>query len=492
MIDIRQTRLGSMSALLAAFTIFGGGVVFAQPTVTGPVPRQDDQIPCTALHVVGFHGSGQTGDASITTLDSGFLGSAVTNPLLDMAEGAVSRQLRPYAADFSDGGNYAHSMSMAVKDGLRAIGDYAQRCPGSSFALVGQDQGAQVADELARLIGTGDASSPILAERVAGVSLFSSPIRPLGAGVFAGADTRRSPAVPAGVSESAVSRLVLADPAPAPGAGIASPVGSTSGYGSLTGRVASWCAGGDVGCSTPADAPLARTVANLARRADFSGADPLRTVADIATALGGSVLRTAASVINDDVGFSGGHFTIGTPGKTIVGRLAENADPSTATPAADEDIVRALIKVGVMGFQAAVSVASKVLTPGNIAELVAVGMANPVAALADLGTKIAGATLDLFPPASINSGVRYIFNEISRDVVDNAGLARMALDLRYWDSGRQHLTYDSAPVGVDGQSAAAFTVEWFAAMAKELQLSGHSHASASGAASTSSTPAPGR
>ncbi|WP_433574126.1 cutinase family protein [Nocardia brasiliensis] len=475
-----------------ATTIFASGLASAQPTATGPAPQQRDQIPCTALHVVGFHGAGQTGDATITTLDSGFLGSAVTNPLLNTAAGAVSRQLRPYGADFSTGGSYAQSMNVAIKDGLRAIGDYAQRCPGSYFALVGNDQGAQVADELARLIGAGDANSPIRADRLAAVSLFSSPIRPLAAGVFAGADTRLSPAVPAGVAESAVSHLVLADPAPVPGAGIASPVGSTGGYGSLSGRVASWCAGGDVGCSTPADAPLARAVANFARRADFTGADPLRTVADIATALGGSVLRTAASVINDDVGFSNGHFTIGTPGKTIVGRLAENADPSTATPAADGDIVRALIKVGVMGFQAAVSVASKVLTPVNIAELVAVGMANPVAALADLGTKLAGATLELFPPASINSGVRYIFNEISRDVVDNAGLARMALDLRYWDSGRQHATYDTSPVGVDGQSAAAFTVEWFAALAKEIQSSGTSHASTSGTASTSSTPAPGR
>ncbi|WP_157170460.1 cutinase family protein [Nocardia carnea] len=460
-----------VAAAAAAAVVCGSAPAVAQPTSApaAPPPPVGQAIPCTPLHVVGFQGTGQSGEQANPTVDSGFLGDAVTRPLLQAAQPFVSRQLVAYAADFGFANKpYVDSMTAGLAEGLRTIAEYGDRCPDAKIAIIGYSQGAQIADEIARMIGNGDLNSPVKADRIAAVSLFSSPIRENDAAVFPGTRQRLTPAAPAGVPQSVLSQLLLADPAPAPGAGLAPKVGKYLGYGRLTGLVASWCNGGDIACSTPADAPLARTVANLGGQIHFSAQDPLQTVADIAEALGGSVLRTAAGVINNDVNFSNGRFSINNSGTTILGRLAQNSDPRAATTQADTDVIRAVIKTGVMGFNAAITLARKILTPTNIASLVAVGMTNPTAAVADLGMKLAGAVLDLVPPATISAGVRYIFNEVTRDVTDNAGLVKMATDLRYWNSGAQHTSYDIAQVGVDGQTPARYTVDWFAALANAL------------------------
>ncbi|WP_280186520.1 MULTISPECIES: cutinase family protein [Nocardia] len=466
---IRRSGVAVAAAAVATATALSAAPAVAQPQArqVPPAAAVESSIPCTPLHVIGFHGTGQSGEQANPTVDSGFLGDAVTRPLLQAAQPFVSRQLVAYAADFGfQNKPYVDSMTGGLAEGLRTIAEYGNRCKDSKIALIGFSQGAQIADEIARMIGAGDANAPVKADRIAAVSLFSSPIRENESAIFPGTTQRLSPTVPAGLPSTVLAELLLANPTPAPGAGLAPKVGRYTSYGRLTGMVASWCNGGDVACSTPADAPLARTLANLGGQIHFSAQDPLRTVTEIANALGGSVLRTAAGVINNDVNFSNGRFSVNNSGKTILGRLAENSDPRSATPQADSDIIRAVIKTGVMGFNAAVTVAQKVLTPATIASLVAVGMANPVGALADLGMKLAGAVLDLVPPATISSGVRYIFNEVTKDVTDNAGLVRMATDLRYWNSGAQHTSYDVAQVGVDGQTPARYTVDWFAALAK--------------------------
>lgn len=495
----RGGAVGVVTTTLAALAL-AAAPVGAEPSSPPPPPPAESQdgpptegeaaIPCTPLHVIGFQGTGQSGDNANPTVDSGFLGDTVTKPLLGEAtRGSVSRQFVPYAADFGfSNATYVESMTGGVTTGIKVITDYLSRCPSSKLALVGFSQGAQIADELARMIGNRETNAPAKADQVAAVSLFSSPIRPNQAEIFpTGAGTsaakypsttstttatstavsqRLSPSTPPGVDANALSGLQLGAVTAAPGGGLSTPLSKSNGYGALSGRVASWCNAGDLACSTPADAPLARVVANIGGQSHFSAQDPLRTVADIATALGGSVLRTGASALANDIKFDNGKFTIATPNKTLLGRLAENTDPRST---ADNDIIRNVIKVGVMGFQAAVSVAQDVLTPANIASIAAVGLVDPLSALLTFGSKLGSAVLELFPPATISSGVRYIFNEITKDVTDNAGLVQMATDLRYWDSARQHTSYDSAQVGAEGQSPAKFTVEWFTKLATALE-----------------------
>ncbi|MFE3279519.1 cutinase family protein [Nocardia sp. NPDC059239] len=473
---IARTGRGVLATAAVAVVVVAGGTspATADPattTTTAADPSSD--IPCTALHVVGFQGTGDSGDNANPTADSGFLGASVTGPLLRQVNGdngsAVSRQLVAYAADFGQSKTYVESVTGGIAAGIKAISAYANRCPKAMIAIIGYSQGAQVADEIARIIGSGETNSPIPANRVAGVSLFSSPIRSNEATPFPGAGQRMSPATAPGVSQTVLSDVMLSAANATAGGGISTAaLAKATGYGALTGRVASWCATGDIACSTPADSQLAKIVANIAGKTHFSGQDPLRTVSDIATALGSSILNTAVQTVQDDVSFSGGKFSVNTSNTSILGRLATNTNPVTSSASSTADIIRSIIKVGVMGFNAAVTFGQKVLSSSTITSLVTTGLTNPAAVLADLGVALGKAALELVPPATVLSGVQYIFNQVTSLLSDNVGLVQMALDLRYWQAGAQHASYDSWQVGVDGQTPTQFTVAWFAALATAL------------------------
>ncbi len=480
-----RTRLAittTAAALSAAVTIATAGVVHAQPA-------QPDSGSCDVLHVFGWQGTGESGDSAATDVDAGFLGTAITIPLR-LAADQVGRTLIPYAASF--GGKpgdstdlpYTQSISDGLESGSKFLSDYAARCPGSPVALTGYSQGAQVASEIARLIGSG--RGPIPAKDVAAVALFSDPTRPVSSPVFPGSKTPGQPTPPPGVPADDLDGLAVTTPA-ADGGGIAPIIGvaptpgstgsstagtgsssSTASFGQLSGRVAQFCTAGDLACSMPAKSTIAQTVTNVAGQLHLEQQDPQQTLIDLAGAVGGASLRTAADVVTNDVDFKNGKFTVSSGGKTVLGRLAENSAPGSDTPAADAKIIRAVVKAGVMGLGAAVTVAKKVLTPATITELATVGLSNPPVALASLGAKVGAAVVSLFPPATISSVQRKIYHEISQGVEENQGLLTLATDVRYWDTVRLHGTYDQVPVTDSGETPAKFTVEWFTRLASAL------------------------
>lgn len=459
--------------LAAAVLLTSAGTAAAAPTTSSAGSG------CDVLHVFGLQGTGQSGDAAATDVDSGFLGSAITIPL-SLAADNVGRTLIPYAASF--GGKpgdstdlpYAQSIADGLDAGAKFLADYAARCPGAKIALTGYSQGAQVASELARRIGAGD--GPVPAADVAAVSLFSDPTRPANSPAFPGSPTGERPTPPPGVAADLDGLDVTAPPAD--GSGVAPVISADSAatagaaarstFGSLSGRVAQFCTAGDLACSLPAKSTIARVVTNISGQLHLQEQDPQRTLIDLAGAVGGTTLRTAADVVNDDVNFTGGQFRVSSGGDTVLGRLAENSQATSDTPEADAKIVRAVVKAGVMGFGAAVTVAKKVLTPATITELATVGLANPPAALAVLGTKLTAAVASLVPPATISSVQRRIYSEVTKGVQENEGLLTLATDVRYWDTVRLHGTYDQVPVTADGQTPAKFTVEWFTRLAAAL------------------------
>ncbi|MHA4855170.1 cutinase family protein [Rhodococcus sp. MSC1_016] len=461
---VRKLRPATMPMVALLVTAMSVAAAAVGPTTAAADPAESD---CTPLHVVGVQGTNQSAPDASPTTDSGFLGDAVLGPLLKTAEGNISREYVPYAGDFGwRGETYEQSMLGGVDKANQVLSDYASRCPDTQFAIIGYSQGGQIADILARNIGAGD--GPVKADQVAAVSLFSSPNRPDGASTFPDAPGRTSPLAPEGVPADALSDLTVEVEPPADGGGIAPNIASANGYGELAGRVASWCGEGDLACATPEDAPLARTVTNIAGQLHLEAQDPQQTLLDLTGALGGAVLRTGADVINNDINFSGGRFQVKQSGQTVLGRLADNSDPRSATPEADAEIIRAVIKTGVMGFQAGVAIAKKVLTPENIGQLAAVGLANPPAALGLLALKVGDAALDLFPPATGREVERYIYKEVTRGVQDNKGLLKMAADLKYWDAARNHAVYDVNVVDAVGRTAAGFTVAWLTEIAAAL------------------------
>jgi len=483
-----RTRLAitaTAAALSAAVTIATAGVAHAQPA-------QPDSVSCDVLHVFGWQGTGESGDAAETDLDTGFLGTAITIPLRTAADHAdeIGRTLIPYAASFGgkpgDSTNLPYTQSIAdgLESGSKFLADYAARCPGSPVALAGYSQGAQVASEIARLIGSG--KGPIPAKDVAAVALFSDPTRPASSPVFPGSKTPNQPTPPPGVPADDLDGLTVTAAA-ADGGGIAPTIGvasasgstgssatqpgsasSTATFGQLSGRVAQFCTPGDLACSMPAKSTIASTVTNIAGQLHLQEQDPQQTLIDLAGAVGGASLRTAVDVVTNDVDFKNGKFTVSSGGKTVLGRLAENSAPASDTPDADAKIIRAVVKAGVMGLGAAVTVAKKVLTPATITELATVGLSNPPVALASLGAKVGAAVVDLFPPATISSVQRKIYHEITQGIEENQGLLTLATDVRYWDTVRLHGTYDQVPVTDNGETPAKFTVEWFARLASAL------------------------
>lgn len=495
----RYSRLSLAAAgVAAAVTVSATGLAHAEPA-------QPDSGSCDVLHVFGWQGTGESGDAAETDLDTGFLGTAITIPLR-LAADQVGRTLIPYAASF--GGKpgdstdlpYAQSISDGLESGSKFVSDYAARCPGSPVALTGYSQGAQVASEIARLIGAG--KGPIPAKDVAAVALFSDPTRPASSPVFPGSKTPDQPTPPPGVPAGDLDGLAVTAPA-ADGGGIAPTVdapsatasqtgspSSTASFGQLSGRVAQFCTAGDLACSMPAKSTIASTVTNIAGQLHLEQQDPQQTLIDLAGAVGGASLRTAADVVTNDVDFKNGKFTVASGGKTVLGRLAENSAPASDTPEADAKIIRAVVKAGVMGLGAAVTVAKKVLTPATITELATVGLSNPPVALASLGAKVGAAVVSLFPPATISSVQRKIYHEISQGIEENQGLLTLATDVRYWDTVRLHGTYDQVPVTDDGQTPAKFTVEWFTRLASALASGDSAPTSSTPRSSTSASTTP--
>ncbi|WP_280204002.1 cutinase family protein, partial [Nocardia farcinica] len=165
----------------------------------------------------------------------------------------IARSYISYPASFggapgTGGGTdpYAASASAGLNTLLAESERVAGICPGTSQAIVGYSQGAQVVSGFAQMVGAGE--GPVAPARVAAVILYSDPDRAPGSPVIAGRPGQTIPDAPPGTSGAAVSRVSLSS-AVASGGGIA----TTSGvdYGELTGRVANICVEGDLSCAAP-------------------------------------------------------------------------------------------------------------------------------------------------------------------------------------------------------------------------------------------------
>ncbi|MGB6073004.1 MAG: cutinase family protein, partial [Rhodococcus sp. (in: high G+C Gram-positive bacteria)] len=266
----------------AAITVSAGTQAAAQPTTTPPdttsAAADSSTAPCALLHVVVFQGTTESTEGSIPKQDSGTLSAAIL-PVLAEFGGTTSdkfdRTYVPYPADYGFTGTpYKDSAARGVQNGSKIIADEAARCPNTKFGLLGYSQGAGAASEVLRLIGAGQ--GPIPPARVAMGMLYSDPTRKQGDGIFPGAPSQEHPAPAPGTRGAEVIKLETLPTPPSDGGGIAPLAAQTpASFGSLTGRVASACASGDIACDTPADAPLARLVTNVSGQMNLNTQDPI-------------------------------------------------------------------------------------------------------------------------------------------------------------------------------------------------------------------------
>ncbi|UPU46246.1 MULTISPECIES: cutinase family protein [Rhodococcus] len=432
---------------------------------------------CTPLHLLLVNGTTDSSPDAPTDTDGGFF-SQVAIPALVEAngdngkKGVIDRSYVNYSASF--GGKpgdqskdtYEQSVQMGITNATAMLTDLASKCPDTHVFVGGYSQGAQVASALSREIGAGE--GPISADRFAGAALFSDPTRPAGSPVFASSSQTAPAAAPGAKGDSVESVQVAATATPA-GGGIAPETTGERSFGKVADRVASFCTAGDLACDTPADAPLARMVANIAGQSSMDTQDPVSILTSVGTALGQSVIYTGASVVNDNINFDSkaGAFTVKDSSTTVLNRMVAYSDPSKRQDGISE-AVAAVTKIAGMGIAAAVTVAKDVLSPQSITQIAAAGVAGPQAAIGVLGAKVLNATVKLVPPATIDKTVSLAFNEVKSGFADNKGLAKMATDAAYWDTIAKHGSYTTTPVGTGGQTPVELATDWILALAHDL------------------------
>ncbi|WP_040834269.1 cutinase family protein [Nocardia brevicatena] len=189
---------------------------------------------CPDLHVVVIPGTWETSKAEP--------GKGMLALVADNLPGNARTDYVAYSATAFpwEGEIYGRSKHEAI-DGARAlIADTAQRCGATRYVLLGYSQGADAAGDLAAEIGTGLGVVP--PQRVALVGLVADP--------------RRSP------TDNLVGPAV-------PGAGAGGP--RLGGFGWLGPRTYTFCAIGDLYCSTPAGDFAARIAGFFAQ---ISNPDP--------------------------------------------------------------------------------------------------------------------------------------------------------------------------------------------------------------------------
>lgn len=445
----------------------------------------DDGVPlgvkCPSLYAMGVQGSEEGAPEAGIVSDSGALGQ-VFGPLAAAAGDLVQRAYVPYGQT-SDGKTlpYEAAVTTAAARLEQMAAEVVARCPNTQIAVAGYAQGAAAVSTFAQRVGTGTAR--VAADRVAGIALLANPTRVANTPVLPGLPQTSTPTAASGTTGEKVASIMLSNPA-LTGIGITAPAGS-NGYGALVGRVADLCVAGDATCDAPVGSPLVTTVANIAARSDLR--DPIAAISTVAQALSGTVYTTAVNVVNEDLTGTSLDQLSYQPGKSLGQRLAEASSP-TATPPAPADALSALFKLGTIGLGAVVSVAQKVFTPATVAELASVGMANPWAAIAALGTKLAAAVVELIPPQTASRWINQAFDAITSTVTDHSELYTLASSAQYSDTTGRHGSYHTVPATQTGHPALRATADWFTALARDLAATGIASAPPQSVVRSTTTP----
>ncbi|WP_433622255.1 cutinase family protein [Nocardia sp. CA-120079] len=400
-------------------------------------------------------------DAASTT-DTGALGQLFA-PMLGAAQGLAQRAYIPYGSR-GDGAEEPYDQAVATASTRLedTAAEIVRRCSGSKIAVAGYGQGAAAVAAFAQRVGTG--TGKVGADQVAGIALLANPARASDTAVLPGLAGATTPTAVPGTTGTQVSKIAFTGTATT-GSGIARTADTSADFGSLTGRVADFCVAGDITCAAPSEGPLATTVTNIAAQSDLR--DPVAAISTIAQALAATVYKTAVGVVTEDVHGNSLDQLSYEPSKSISQRLAEASNPATPLPGPDQAIA-ALMRIGTIALNAVTTVAQTVFTPATITELATVGMTDPLAAIATLGTKLAAAVVELVPP---QTGIRLInqaFDAITTTVTDNTQLYNIASSTQYSDTSGRHGSYSSTPATPTGQSPLATTAAWFAAAARDI------------------------
>jgi hypothetical protein len=172
----------------------------------------------------------------------------VTGPVSQkFAAGRVQTYTVPYTAQFrnplaaDNQMTYNDSRAEGTRATVKALTDMNQRCPLTSYVIVGFSQGAVIAGDVASDIGNG--LGPVDEDLVLGVTLIADGRRQEGVG-------NNIPPTPPGVG----AEITLHEVPVLAGLGLTMTGARPGGFGALDARVNEICAEGDLICAAPKEA----------------------------------------------------------------------------------------------------------------------------------------------------------------------------------------------------------------------------------------------
>lgn len=343
-----------------------------------------------------------------------------------------------------------------------------ERCPDTKVAFIGQDDGAAVVSEIARDIGAG--KGEISADQVSGVATFADPTRSENQPTVAsGAD---KPAARPGTTGTNTNKLDSMNAQTAEGAGVVTVAEQSTpgGYGKLSDRTVSWCVDGDVCCGVKKAAPLTRLVEASNKNINFER-DPQGSVRYVADVLGPAVALAGVESLAKDLDFGSNGFTFKraqSSDETLIGRITENTESDSVKNQTDTErrLVASGQQLGGMALAAGITVAKKVLTPSNIAQIAAAATLDPMAGATVAGVKIIEASTDLFTPQTATTGAVRLLDEATASGVEVPEVAEAAVTTVVSESVGQ-AAYKNQVVTDSGQTPASATTRWLSAMAAD-------------------------
>ncbi|MEV3965876.1 cutinase family protein [Nocardia sp. NPDC050193] len=446
-----------MAVTAVTVTATAAGVAAAVPS-TSTVPAAPNASACPQLFVFGVQGAEESNPGAAANSDTGALGQ-LFGPLKAAAGDSVARTYIRFPDNGA--GGYATAVTDAAQQLETHATDLARRCPNTRIAVAGYAQGAPAVTSFATTVGAGRSGVP--ADRVAGIALLANPSRAVGTPTIPGRPHTGTPAAAPGTHGQHTTSVTLSNTTVAGGGIEAAP--RAPDFGALTGRVVDLCVAGDATCDTMPGGPLATTVAHLTARIDHR--DPVAAISTLAAALAGTTFTTGVEVINNDLTGTSLDQLAYNPTKSLGERLAEASAPGAVPPGPDQALA-ALFKLGTIGLGTIVTVARTVFTPATVAELAAIGLANPAAAVAVLGTKVAAAVVELIPPQTALGWVNDAFDAVTSLVTDPADLYTVAGSATYSSTIGRHGSYRTNTISPGMPSAFAAVAGWFTAVARDL------------------------
>jgi Cutinase len=236
------------------------------PTTPGTKPRPEFQdASCPDVQMISIPGTWESSpqlDPFNPTQFPIALLLNVTNPIRQQfGTDRLEVYTVPYTAQFhnplsSDGQmTYNDSRAEGTQNAVKAMTDMNNRCPLTSYVLVGFSQGAVIAGDIASDIGNG--RGPVDADLVLGVTSIADGRRQTGVGMDIGPNPPGQGAEITLHEVPMLQAMGLTMTGPRPG-----------GFGSLNDRTNEICATGDLICSAPEEA---FSITNLPRTLEILG-----------------------------------------------------------------------------------------------------------------------------------------------------------------------------------------------------------------------------